>query len=285
MSEQAATTAPTTGEPKQQEQTQQPNTLGASAPPPPASWIDGLPDDLKGEASLSKFKDVAGLAKSYTEMQKMMGKPKLEAPQENWQEGQWNELFDKLGRPKAPSDYKFELPEGLTKDEAAEKQWAEIMHKTGLTQKQAQALHGAFVQQQIGQLKSSQESRQAQIKAGEEALRQEWGDKFGINADNAFRAAKEFGGKELAQVLDQYGLGNHPTLVKMFAKIGSFMLEGGNGGRVESIAFNKSAGQAEAEIANLKMDKQFMEVFMDRSKAGHKEAVARWNKLHEVAFA
>lgn len=292
MSEAAAPAATPAGQsqaPSAPAPTATPQILTGDQSPAPqqTSWLDGLPDDLKGNPSLAKFKDINGLAKSYSEMEKMMGKPRLEAPSENWKPEQWSDLYNKLGRPSTPDEYKFNL-EGIPQDRIdteMQKYFAEKMHGSGLTQKQAESLHKEFVSYQMNREQAQQKVIEARNEQAFNQLKQEWGDKFDANADSAFRAAREFGGQELSQLLQESGLGNHPTLVKMFAKIGGMMAEDTVRGRGSNSTFNQSPATALAEITAMKMDKDMMAAFNNRSHPGHKEVVDKWNKLHNMAYS
>jgi hypothetical protein len=258
--------------------------VGQNATP---TWRDGLPAELKNDPNIAKFNDPASLAKSYVEAQKLIGKKAVELPNEAWKPEQWNDLFDKLGRPKSPADYKFNteiIPEGR-RDEAMEKYFAEKMHTNGLTQKQAEELHKEFIGFNMQREQAIQQEIAKKNEVAMTQLKQEWGDAFNAKADAAFRAAKEFGGQELAQVLQETGLGNHPVMVKMFAKIGEKISEDTALGRNSSDSFVDSPSTALAEIDALKMDKDFMAAFNNRGNPGHKSAVAKWNKLHNLAYS
>ena len=79
----------------------------------PASFIDTLPEDLRGEPSLRNFTDTAGLAKSYVHAQKMIGVDKLPLPGKSATDEEWNNVYERLGRPNAPTEYDFESVEGI----------------------------------------------------------------------------------------------------------------------------------------------------------------------------
>ena len=49
---------------------------------PAVSFLDTLPEDLRGEPSLRNFTDVGALAKSYTHAQRMIGGDKIGKPQQ-----------------------------------------------------------------------------------------------------------------------------------------------------------------------------------------------------------
>jgi len=64
------------------------------------------------------------------------------------------------------------------------------------------------------------------------------GDSFTPSVKHAQNAINKFGTPELKSALDSYGMGNHPELVRVFARIGKAMAEdthvGGNAGGAEA---------------------------------------------------
>ena len=76
--------------------------------PAEASWRDSLPDDIKDNASLSKFSDVSTLAKSYINAEQMIGKDKFVVPSQSASEEEWAEVYAKLGRPEAADQYQID---------------------------------------------------------------------------------------------------------------------------------------------------------------------------------
>jgi len=111
------------------------------------SLEEQLPEDFDGrDKILEKFTDVAGLAKSYQELQRNMGgASRLPTPEASREERV--EFFQKLGAPESPDGYS--VPEGL-------EDWAEdargVAHHAHLTQDQWNAL--AAAQQQAVQVAS-----------------------------------------------------------------------------------------------------------------------------------
>ena len=124
------------------EQQSQPSETTATPEPTTTtevSWRDSLPDDLKTNESLGKFSDVSTLAKSYINAEQMIGKDKMVVPSANTTEDEWNDIYDKLGRPSAPNAYelKAELGEGEQIDEQLMSSFKETAHKHGLSPAQA----------------------------------------------------------------------------------------------------------------------------------------------------
>lgn len=66
---------------------------------PTSSWLDSLPDDLKGNKSLSKFTDQSSLVKSYLELEKNRDRGLL-MPSDDASDEEWDKMYKKLGSPR-----------------------------------------------------------------------------------------------------------------------------------------------------------------------------------------
>ena len=64
-----------------------------------SDWLDSIEESLKTEPSLSDIKDVNSLAKSYVHAQKMIGADKIVMPNDKSTDDEWNDFYEKLGRP------------------------------------------------------------------------------------------------------------------------------------------------------------------------------------------
>src|SRR6185437_3686507 len=97
------------------------------------------PDVAKQYPTLTKFKDLPSLAKSYAELEKSYGSslrmPAPDAPQE-----ERDAFYSKLGRPESPDKYEIKFGEGVAVDDKLLGSFREAAHKLGLSQQQAQAL-------------------------------------------------------------------------------------------------------------------------------------------------
>ncbi|MCI5800283.1 hypothetical protein MR060_12770 [bacterium] len=114
----------------------------------PSDWKSGLPEELRG--SVEKFKTVEDMAKSYLNMEKLVGKKTIGMPDENSSEEEWSKLYDRLGRPVAADKYEVKRAEGLPPeliDEEGMKSFLGAAYKAGLNQKQVSALVSEFDRQ------------------------------------------------------------------------------------------------------------------------------------------
>ena len=250
------------------------------------SWTESLPDDLRANPSLADIPDVPTLAKRLIDPKAFVGANKLEAPSDKWDENKWNDFYSKVGRPESPDKYKpaeVELPEGFNLDESTMKSASEHLHKLGLTQKQFEGATQWFLEHQKNQhVSTHQSSEQARV-AAENALKDEWKDKFDANMDLAATAIREFAGQDFFDYMDKSGLGNRPEIMKAFAKIGSQLLEDSHRGQGSGLGVKDSTYAAE-EISSLKRDEDFMKALFKREHPGHDGAVHKWSELHKRAY-
>ena len=192
------------------------------------SWKETISEEFRNDPNISKFTEIDALAKSYINATKMIGSDKIAVPTNNSTEDQWNEVYNKLGRPESPDKYKLDFKSEVAPvDEQAIKSFAEVAHKTGLNEKQAQAILDFYKQNSensVQQLKIDTETAQAQA---EQQLRQEWGKQYESNITKAASVAKaNMSGDVLdMQLKDGTRLGDHPDVIKGFAKIAGLLSE------------------------------------------------------------
>jgi hypothetical protein len=221
----AETTQPTTEAPQQ---TEQPISSTTEQPTVAKSWKEAISEEFRNDPNISKFTEIDALAKSYINATRMIGQDKVAVPNENSTEDQWNEVYSKLGRPESSDKYVLDAKsEVVPMDENAIKIFAETSYKLGLNNKQAQGILDFYknsIEQTSQQSKIDVETAQAQA---EQQLRQEWGKLFDDNVKKAGSLAKANLGVEILDMQLQNGtrLGDHPDIIKGFAKIADMMSE------------------------------------------------------------
>jgi hypothetical protein len=128
----------------------------------------------------------------------------------------------------APAELDFKLPEGFKPDAAALDTFRALAKETGLDGPKAQKLVEFYASQHQAQQKALEDSFATQQKAWVDELTadKEWGGaNLSKTATLAQQAVLKFGGPELAKKLDSMGLGDHPDLVRAFARIGKAMAD------------------------------------------------------------
>lgn len=135
---------------------------------------------------------------------------------------------------KIPEEYAdFTLPDGMQMDAELLEDFKPLAKELGLSQEKAQKL----VDLQAKAMQKMHTDRLAEY----EGLKAQWakdtkadkeiggdkGDQYDSNVEIAQRAMNTFATPELKQLLNEYGLGNHPELVRLMVRIGKGMKEDG----------------------------------------------------------
>jgi hypothetical protein len=234
------------------------------------NWKDSLPDDLKAEKALESIQDIPGLAKSYIHAQKMIGVDKIPIPNKHATEEDWQAVYDKLGRPKSPDEYKFNFKDDTTVDEKALAGFKETAHKYGLLPKQAEAVmefYNNMTNNYMEELNSKAEQGRMQA---EQSLKKEWGPAYENKLKQVGAIAKKYLDDNFENILlsDGTKIGDHPSFVKAFAEIASDLGEdqliSAKGPQYMTIA------EIDKQIASLQ---QQGSAYWDKNHPSHKLAV------------
>lgn len=257
---------------------------GGGGAPPAFDWgahgfAPNTPD--LGYIQNKQWAGPADVVKSYRELEGFYGVPAERLMKLPEADGDWNPIYDRLGRPKTAAEYKIPVPQG-DKGEFA-KIAGEWFHGAGLSQKQVEAVAGKwneFVGKQLGeQAKAAKTRTDNQVSA----LKEKWGADNDANWTIAENAAKKFGmsDEDLAAIRDAMGGGR---AVEFLYNIGrSLGVEGGfvDGEGQQRTGFGMTREQAMSEIVRLKDDKEFI----SRLKNGDGPTRQRFELLHRVAYA
>jgi len=218
----AETTQTTTEAPVQETQIEQP------VPTVAKSWKEAIPEDLRNDPNISKFTELEALAKSYINATRMIGQDKVAVPNNNSTDDQWNEVYNKLGRPESPDKYKLEIKSDVVPlDDGAIKSFAENAHKLGLNNKQAQGILEFYKESMEGSIQQSRVDTETAQANTEAQLRKEWGRAFDDNIKRAGAVAKANMNPQILdmELKDGTRLGDHPEVIKGFANIANLLSE------------------------------------------------------------
>ena len=210
-------------------ETVQPTTPTTTpAAQPTSSWKDSISEDYRNDPSIEKFTEIDALAKSYINATKMIGQDKIVIPTKNSTEETWEEAYTKLGRPESPEKYNFDVKSDVVSmDEGAIKSFAEQSHKLGLNNKQAAGILDFYKNNMEGSAQQAKIDTQTAQANSEQELRQEWGRDFEGKVKQAGALAKANINPEVLDMTLSNGirLGDHPEIIKGFAKIAEMMSE------------------------------------------------------------
>ena len=238
-----------------EETTQDTGSQGVATAAPaaaPVGFLDSLPEDLRVEPSLRNFTDPASLAKSYVHAQRMIGADKIPLPGKSATDEDWANVWSRLGRPQAPSEYELKFENPIFADNELEG-FKQSAFEAGLNNRQVERM-AKFLDEAVSGARSSRsEVTEKAVYEAEQELRQEFGQAFDQRMALAYNAATQLLGD--ASLLDEVELsdgrmlGDHPQVVRMFANLAEQIGEDKLLGETsELIMTPQEAGQRIAEM-------------------------------------
>lgn len=220
------------------------------------SFIDSLPEDIRGESSLQNFTDAGQLAKSYIHAQRMVGADKMPVPTKNFTDDDWKETFTKLGVPSSPDKYdvQYNLQEGA--NDQPVKDFISHAHTLGLLPKQLQGVLDYYGNLEQTSLDNAQKDQELNRVNNETALRKEFGLAYDKKLNQANDVFKNFFAEELAEVKLQDGtsIGNHPGFIKALATMSEKFSEDTISAGQESAGGLLTPQEAQKEVSKIMGD-------------------------------
>jgi hypothetical protein len=261
--------------------TETPNPA-AGAPAVVADWI---PEALRGNKTLAKFKTAGDAAQAYVNLEKTLGN-RVEIPGDNATPEQRDAFYTRLGRPAKAEDYEAPaIPEGseaqLDADYAT--QFRSKAHELNLTKAQAKGLQDWVIAREVAKYSEFAQQTEAAKKEAMAKLRAGWGAAADQNVGLVQRLVSEYGDDEAVAELDRTGAGNSPAILRMMAKIARSQVEGDI---MPAADLGTSQKQAQQDIEATKnaaaADRKHP--YRDSDHPGHRAEVARMRRLYEIAY-
>lgn len=196
----------------------------------PESWYSGLPDDLKNDANITKYKSMEDFARGHVSAVSMLGRDKIPMPKSD---AEFLDVYKRLGMPETKDDYKFEeveydIPENVYSkqerdaDKAAFRAWA---HELGMTQKQATGLYDKFMKHQEASMKSMSAFVDAQMAKCNDIMHSTWGEAAETNLTVANRAMSKFFSPGVVEAITASGLGRNFEFIQGLYNLGAKSLD------------------------------------------------------------
>lgn len=252
-------------------------------------WRSGWADDLKGDATLSRFKTSDELAKSYLEARRTIGKTVTTIPGKDAKPEEVAAFREKvLGIPSDIAKYReaVKLPtiEGVAWDQKALEGFTALAHKEGIPPGAIPALASWFAQHQQG----SQQRMVGQWVKEQGALEDEWGADYDAKVQagkTGFAFYDQAAEGRLSQIFKASGLDRNPDVLRMFVHLGELLHEHGF---IEG-ELKEGAGMEDlrAQVAAIENDKNHPA--MNREHPNYRKEYERYTgllkKLHGTRSA
>lgn len=237
-----------------------------------------IPESFKEEKSLQNFNNMEDFVKSYLHAQKLVGANKIAVPNKHATEEDWQEVFNKLGRPENPDGYTYSFKEDEV-DKAQLKAFNQQAHKLGLLPKQAESLIKFYNEMNLASAEQSQVQAQEKQLATEAELKKEYGPQFHKRLDQAKKLAVGTLGEDFLNntiLKDGSRLGDNLAIIKAFSNLADKLSEDEivKGDGVPYM----TASEIEKEITELTEPGS---AYWDKRHPNHKKAVDDVFKLRQ----
>lgn len=221
------------------------------------AWIAQLPDTLKGNETLSKFKTIGDLGSryievdgKYAELSDKLAKSYIPKLGDNPTDEEILAYRQALGVPGKPEDYvldKPQLPEGMPYDEALEKNFRDVANKLGLNNQQVQGIYKMFLDYDLSMYSEASRLIAENKEKAVNVLKNIWqGDSYSTKIEETKRTFSEslkainipesLGGADaVIKEFNDSGFGNHPAMIYFFNSLFS---------KISDDTFIKGAGSA-----------------------------------------
>ena len=187
-----------------------------------------IPDAYKEEKALQNFQDMDGFVKSYLHSQKLVGADKIPIPNKYATDEDWQSVYEKLGKPKSPDGYEYNLGKETKLDDNSLKAFSTEAHKLGLLPKQAQGIIKYYNDLAGASETEAKNKAEAARTEAEKNLRKEFGSTYNDRITAAKKLATTTLGNEFLNntiLQDGSKLGDNPVVVKAFADLAAQMSE------------------------------------------------------------
>jgi hypothetical protein len=251
-----------------------------------------LAPELQSLAAHKGWRGPEDAVRSYAHLERAFGADRVAVPGRDAGPAEWDALYTRLGRPAAPEDYDLSgvaRPEGMPWNGEGERAMLREMHAAGLSNRQAQQLLSKYAAMQGGAWQTASADAVRRVDEARGALRREWGAAFEAKSDlanRAFRLAFGDGLEEARQLRLSDGsfLGDHPALVRAFARLGESLSEHGMAGGKDGGPLAATPEEARAEIARMHGEAATMRALTDRSHPEYAVMVAKRDRLYRLAY-
>jgi hypothetical protein len=188
-------------------------------------------EDWTENPNLRKFTNVKGLAKSYENLEKMLGQKNLpQPPKDGTLEDLHKWAVDNGVAPSDPAQYEIEMLEDIpdplkeTFDEKRVESFKAFAHTLGLLPAQVKALAKWEQEQQVNEFQELNKLAEDQDKETREALNEKWGNSYASNLAMAKWAAENIGEATGLDLVNHPAF-NDPTMIQALHHISTQLRE------------------------------------------------------------
>ena len=240
-------------------------------------WVS---DEYRSFVDNKGWKSADDALKSYVNLERQIGQDRVALPSEGDDVANW-EGWSRLGTPETADGYELNVPQGYEEYSADLSDWfRQEAHSAKLPAHMAQRLHDAYVQRMMDGQSDAVLDQQRQFEDWGNEMKKEYGTAYDEKVGMARRAVRAFGSDQLTDLLNNTGLGNHPEMIRAFAKIGAELSTSNQFKDAEEAgSFGMTPEDARAEIARIRSHPGLM----DKGDPENRVLNERLTQLYELA--
>jgi len=228
---------------------------------PQEQWFDGLDADLKANPSITKFKTVGDLGKSYVELQKALGKDKIVVPTEKSTPEEWKAFWAKAGAPEKEDDYELnddDVAEPIRVSAEEKAAFKKAALEMGVPKKHLEGMFNAWKKMRESSFNQEVEKTKNMRGDSETQLREKWGAAYDAKVAGAQKVIDSvFKGKELHPAWK--ALSNDKGFIEGMAEL------------AEMVSEDKIAGKARVTMTPEEAQSEYNAMLGDKKHPYHNE--------------
>lgn len=193
-------------------------------------FVSSLPENLQSVQSIQSTENFQALADQMVNAQSALGKKRIEAPQQDWGQEQWDSYYEQI----RPENGEYSIPESLNLPEGYDaenvpqfeddtvQEMVDLAGNMGLNQQQFDQLFGAYSTMIMDADSASSAEQKATMEKFNLDLRGEWGQLYDKNLEASNQAYEAIATDipEIRELVEGNPVvANHPGVLKLFNKI------------------------------------------------------------------
>lgn len=275
MSEEGSVLA--TGNPVETQGEEEVAAVAATSELTSPEWVS---DEYRSFVDNKGWKSADDALKSYVNLERQIGQDRVALPSEGDDVANW-EGWSRLGTPETADGYELNVPQGYEEYSSDLSDWfRQEAHSAKLPAHMAQRLHDAYVQRMMDDQSDAVLDQQRQFEDWGNEMKKEYGTAYDEKVGMARRAVRAFGSDQLSDLLNNTGLGNHPEMIRAFAKIGAELSTSNQFKDAEEAgSFGMTPEDARSEIARIRSHPGLM----DKGDPENRVLNERLTQLYELA--
>lgn len=182
-------------------------------------WNANLPQDLREDATLSRFKTLEEQAKAHKELRAKAGSM-INVLKDDSTDDEKRDHYSKLGCPKDATGYQLSLPEGIDMPQETINWFSETAHALGLSKTAGEALFTKYLDKEINERNERGNEVARESQKTKEDLQRIWGRDFEANMNVGNNVFSQMFSPNTQAKIQKLGLQNDPDFIKDLVGIG-----------------------------------------------------------------